>query len=90
AIVRAAKLKTMGNFGGSVAHNYRSIATPNADPSKTPGNFHSLPNAEDGKNAISERLPDKRRSDAVLCGEYMITASPEWPGWNDDRQNEYF
>ena len=90
AILRAEKLKTMGNIGGSLAHNYRSIETPNADPSKTPGNFHSLPNAEDVKNAISERLPDKRRSDAVLCVEYMITASPEWQGWNDDRQNEYF
>ena len=39
----------MGNIGGSLAHNYRSIETPNADPSKTPGNFHSLPNAEDVK-----------------------------------------
>lgn len=42
------------------------------------------------KNAISERLPEKRRSDAVLCIEYMITASPEWDGWNDERQKEYF
>lgn len=90
AILRAEKLKTMGNIGGSLAHNYRSIETPNADPSKTPGNFHSLPNAEDVKNAISERLPEKRRSDAVLCIEYMITASPEWEGWNDERQKEYF
>lgn len=90
AILRAEKLKTMGNIGGSLAHNYRSIETLNADPSKTPDNFHSLPNAEDVKNAISERLPEKRRSDAVLCIEYMITASPEWEGWNDERQKEYF
>ena len=34
AILRAEKLKTMGNIGGSLAHNYRSIETPNADPSK--------------------------------------------------------
>lgn len=90
AILRAEKLKTMGNIGGSLAHNYRSIETPNADPLKTPDNFHSLPNAEAVKNAISERLPEKRRSDAVLCIEYMITASPEWHGWNDERQQEYF
>mgnify|MGYP003600607478 FL=1 len=32
AILRAEKLKTMGNIGGSLAHNYRSIETPNADP----------------------------------------------------------
>ena len=90
AILRAEKLKTMGNIGGSLAHNYRSIETPNADPLKTPNNFHSLSNAEAVKNAISERLPEKRRSDAVLCIEYMITASPEWEGWNDERQQEYF
>jgi hypothetical protein len=90
AILRAEKLKTMGNIGGSLAHNYRSIETPNADSLKTPDNFHSLPNAEAVKNAISERLPEKRRSDAVLCIEYMITASPEWQGWSDDSQQEYF
>lgn len=90
AILRAEKLKTMGNIGGSLAHNYRTIDTPNADPSQTENNVHSLKNPEAVKNAISERLPEKRRSDAVLCIEYMITASPEWQGWNDDRQNEYF
>lgn len=90
AILRAEKLKTIGNIGGSLAHNYRSIETPNADPFKTPDNFHSLPNAQAVKNAIVERLPEKRRSDAVLCIEYMITASPEWDGWNDERQKEYF
>ena len=90
AILRAEKLKTMGNTGGSLAHNYRTIDTPNADSSQTPNNFHSLKNPEAVKTAISERLPEKRRSDAVLCVEYMITASPEWQGWSDDRQNEYF
>lgn len=90
AILRAEKLKTMGNIGGSLAHNYRTIDTPNADSSQTPNNFHSLQNSEAVKAAITERLPEKRRSDAVLCVEYMITASPEWQGWSDDRQNEYF
>jgi hypothetical protein len=90
AILRAEKLKTMGNIGGSLAHNYRTIDTPNANPSQTPNNFHSLKDSEAVKAAISERLPEKRRSDAVLCVEYMITASPEWQGWNDERQNEYF
>ena len=42
-ILRAEKLKTMGNVGGSLAHNYRTIETPNADPSRTPDNSHSLP-----------------------------------------------
>lgn len=90
AILRTEKLKTFGNIGGSLAHNYRDIETKNADPSLTPNNSHSLPDAESVKNAISERLPEKRRSDSVLCIEYMITASPEWTGWNDERQKEFF
>jgi hypothetical protein len=59
AILRAEKLKTMGNIGGSLAHNYRSIETPNADSSKHLIIFTALPNAEAVKNAISERLPEK-------------------------------
>jgi hypothetical protein len=90
AILRTEKLKTFGNIGGSLAHNYRDIETKNADLSLTPNNSHSLPDAESVKNAISERLPEKRRSDSVLCIEYMITASPEWTGWNDERQKEFF
>ena len=90
AILRTAKLKTNGNIGGSLAHNYREIETKNADSSKTHENTHSLPNAESVKNAITERLPEKRRSDAVLCIEYMISASPEWEGWNDERRKEFF
>ena len=59
AILRAEKLKTMGNIGGSLAHNYRTIDTPNANPSQTPNNFHSLKDSEAVKAAISERLPEK-------------------------------
>ena len=36
AILRAEKLKTMGNIGGSLAHNYRTIDTPNANQAKPP------------------------------------------------------
>lgn len=90
AILRTAKLKTIGNIGGSLAHNYRERETKNADPSKTHENTHSLPNAESVKNTIATRLPEKRRSDAVLCIEYMISASPEWTGWNDERQKIFF
>lgn len=90
AILRTAKLKTIGNIGGSLAHNYRERETKNADASKIYENTHSLPNAESVKNAIAARLPEKRRSDAVLCIEYMISASPEWRGWNDERQKIFF
>ena len=90
AILRTAKLKTMGNIGGSLAHNYRTIDTPNADPNRTPTNDHTVATPEAVKQAIQDRLPEKRRSDAVLCIEYLITASPEWDGWGTNKEDEFF
>ena len=90
AILRTAKLKTMGNIGSSLAHSYRTIETPNADPNLTPKNHHSVATPEVVKQAIKDRLPEKRRSDAVLCIEYLITASPEWEGWGNDKEAEFF
>ena len=90
AILRTAKLKTMGNIGGSLAHSYRTIETPNADPNLTPKNYHSVATPEAVKQAIKDRLPEKRRSDAVLCIEYLITASPEWEGWGKSLEDEFF
>ena len=90
AILRTAKLKTMGNIGGSLAHSYRTIETPNADPNLTPKNHHTVATPEVVKQAIKDRLPEKRRSDAVLCIEYLITASPEWEGWGNDKEAEFF
>ena len=90
AILRTAKLKTMGNIGGSLAHNYRTIETPNADPNRTPKNVHTVATPDAVKQAIRNRLPEKRRSDAVLCIEYLITASPEWEGWGTNKKDEFF
>ncbi|WP_182407621.1 MobV family relaxase [Psychrobacter sp. GP33] len=90
AILRTAKLKTMGNIGGSLAHNYRTIETPNTDPNRTPKNEHSVATPETVKQAIQNRLPEKRRADAVLCIEYLITASPEWEGWGTGKETEFF
>ena len=90
AILRTAKLKTMGNIGGSLAHSYRTIETPNTDPDRTLKNDHSVATPEAVKQAIQNRLPEKRRSDAVLCIEYLITASPEWEGWGSSKEVEFF
>jgi hypothetical protein len=90
AILRTAKLKTMGNIGGSLAHSYRTINTPNADPKRTPKNEHTVATAEAVKQAIQNRLPEKRRSDAVLCIEYLITASSEWEGWGTSKEADFF
>lgn len=78
AILRTAKLKSMGEIGGSLAHNYRTRDTPNADPECSHLNeHHGGDTPEQVIQAIRDRLPEKRRSDAVLCVEYLITASPE-------------
>ena len=90
AILRTAKLKIMGNIGGSLARNYRTINTPNADPNRISENVHTVASPEAVKQAIQDRLPEKRRSDAVLCIEYLITASPEWEGWGNDKEAEFF
>ncbi len=90
AILKTAKLKTMGNIGGSLAHSYRTIETPNADPNLTPKNYHTVATPEAVKQAIKDRLPEKRRADAVLCIEYLITASPEWEGWGNYKEDEFF
>lgn len=90
AILRTTKLKTMGNIGGSLAHSYRTIETPNADPNLTPKNHYSVATPEGVKQAIKDCLPEKRRSDAVLCIEYLITASPEWEGWGKSQEVEFF
>jgi hypothetical protein len=83
-------LKHFGNIGGSLSHNYRDRETHNADSDLSVMNEHSLENAEAVKNAITARLPEKRRSDAVLCIEHLITASPEWKGWGTDQETAFF
>lgn len=90
AILRTEKLKTFGNIGGSLAHNFRDIETPNADVDRTIKNSHTLKSANDVMDAIQLRLPPKRRSDAVLCIEHLITASPTWSGWGTEKEDEFF
>lgn len=69
----------MGEIGGSLSHTFRTRDTPNADPLKLRDNEHQGPASAEGVlSAIKERLPAKRRSDAVLCIEYFIGASPEF------------
>ena len=80
----------MGEIGGSLSHNYRDRPTLNANPQQTPNNEHSLKNAELVMSAIKDKLPEKRRKDAVLCVEYLITASPDWVGWNKSDEQKYF
>lgn len=79
AILRTAKLKSLGEIAGSLSHTYRTRETPNADPSRAALNeHHGAPDPAAVRAAIHSRLPEKYRSDAVLCIEYFIGASPEF------------
>lgn len=78
-IIRAIKLTKFGSISSSAGHTFRQLATPNADPGRTALNRTvGAKSMEDVCAAVRSRLPVKRRKDAVLCIEYLVTASPEW------------
>ncbi|EPF73552.1 hypothetical protein GCM10025882_11720 [Acinetobacter gyllenbergii] len=89
-ILRTGKLKTIGNIASSLSHNYRTRPTPNADPSRTANNQHDLKTAGQVLDGIKNRLPEKTRSNAVLCVEYLITMSPDWSGLGTEREADFF
>ncbi|HEK2500647.1 hypothetical protein CJT82_17105 [Pseudomonas aeruginosa] len=78
SIIRAKKHKSVAAIARSARHTFREQLTPNADPARR--NQNRVVGAADCQQlvqALSDRLPAKRRRDAVLCIEYLITASPE-------------
>ena len=90
AILRLQKLKSFADVGGSLSHNYRNRETLNADSNRTHLNDHDLDTNEKCMSAIRDRIPEKRRKDAVLCIEHLITASPEWDGWGTSKEDQFF
>ncbi|MBM2574653.1 plasmid recombination protein, partial [Pseudomonas aeruginosa] len=79
AIMRCKKLATMGSVAAALQHCYRERETPNADAERTPDNEHRAATSTDAAmGRLRELLPEKRRKDAVLAVEYVMTASPEW------------
>jgi len=87
AIMRCKKLAKAGNVAASLKHAYRERETFNADPGKTPDNEHwAAKNTDEAMGKIRELLPEKRRKDAVLAVEYILTASPDW--WKSASQKQ--
>ncbi|EOT6071730.1 MobV family relaxase [Escherichia coli] len=79
AIMRCKKLSGMGSVAAALQHCYRERETPNADASRTADNEHRAATSTDqAMGRLRELLPEKRRKDAVLAVEYVMTASPEW------------
>jgi hypothetical protein len=81
AILRTAKLSSLGNVGGSARHTFRERQTPNADPERTGHNrttgAQSSREVLAGVKARLATVPTVRKN-AVLAVEYFIGASPEW------------
>ena len=95
AILRAKKLKSFGAVVRSARHTHREQPTPNADPTMTGRNRTiGARGADQLLTALKRILPTKRRKDAVLAIEYLVTASPEdfkrHGGRLNDSGNGYF
>lgn len=92
AIMRAKKLNGMGAVAASLQHCYRDRDTPNADAERTADNDHrAAQSTDEAMGKLRELLPEKRRKDAVLAVEYVMTASPEW--WTQatsEQQADFF
>ncbi|EBH8909717.1 MobV family relaxase [Salmonella enterica] len=85
--MRCKKLAKMGNVAAILKHAYRERETPNADASRTPENEHwAASSTDEAMGRLRELLPEKRRKDAVLAVEYVMTASPEW--WKSASQEQ--
>ena len=79
AIMRAKKIANMGSVAASMQHCYRERETHNADQERTPDNQHlGAKSTDEAMGKLRALLPEKRRKDAVLMVEYVMTASPEW------------
>jgi len=79
AVLRVAKLKTMGEIGGLGKHNERTRETPNADAERLQENVR-LVGSGDWCADAQRRLDDAPtiRSNAVLAMEHVMTASREF------------
>ena len=87
AIMRCKKLATMGSVASSLQHCYRERETPNAEATRTPDNEHrAAQSTSEAIGKLRELLPAKRRKDAVLAVEYVLTASPDW--WKQASQQQ--
>lgn len=77
--MRCKKLAALGSVAASMQHCYRERETHNADRERTPDNQHLVAKSTDeAMGKLRALLPEKRRKDAVLAVEYVMTASPEW------------
>lgn len=92
AILRVQKLKSRAEVRRSIGHAFRTKDTPNADPARGSANTHfGATTAEHAIAKFDAAMPEKVRSNAVVCVEYLVTASPEaMHGKTRQQQDDYF
>lgn len=89
SIIRAKKIKNLAAVVRSAQHTFREQPTPNANASLLSLNrITGVDGAAPLANALKMRLPERRRRDAVICIEYLITASPEAFGRHGGHLND--
>ena len=93
AILRVGKIKTKGQLGAALSHNFRERHTPNADLDRLHENT-VLKGPENGRDVIAaweDRAPEKIRKNAVHALEYFVGASPEkMAAMSRTQQDAYF
>ncbi|EBF0417634.1 plasmid recombination protein, partial [Salmonella enterica subsp. enterica serovar Anatum] len=91
-VLRTEKLKHLASVYRSLKHSFREQDTPNAAAELRHENSHfGAQSAAEAQAAIKAKLPEKRRKDAVLAIEYLITASPEaMHSKSREEQDAYF
>lgn len=78
AILRVQKVKSMEALRAGMRHVFREQDTPNADPDRLSQNTTLVVKSTKAGLARAESIiPEKRRKDAVIALEYLVTASPE-------------
>lgn len=77
AILRFEKIKALPDLTAMAGHWDRTRPTPNADPKAQDWAVQFL-HGQDGVFEVEKRLPAKRRKDAVICLEALLSASPEY------------
>ena len=92
AVMRADKIRSAGHLANLVRHATRELPPDNADPSLKHLNrtLAGADTADGVMGAFRERWPSKRRRDAVLAVEYMMSASPGWWEQASDQQKTDF
>jgi hypothetical protein len=79
AVLRVGKLKSIEHLRTAARHNSRTAAVPNADPNKTVEILQGEASPEAVVElALSKIGSQKIRSDAVIAGDIILSASPSY------------